>query len=74
MFLLNQISLPERVSKLKPLTIDESMILLGDLIDDLVQTYLESLRKKYPDATFDELIQYGHKESHYKLRRREFND
>lgn len=50
------------------------MILLGDLIDDLVQTYLESLRKKYPDATFDELIQFGHEESHYKLRRREFND
>lgn len=71
---MNQISLAERVSKLKTLTIGESMILLGDLIDDLVQTYLESLRKKYPDATFDELIQFGHEESHYKLRRREFND
>ncbi|MHA1213595.1 MAG: hypothetical protein ACTSSH_14200 [Candidatus Heimdallarchaeota archaeon] len=71
---MNQISLSDRVSKLKSLTTSESMILLGDLIDDLVQTYLESLRMKYPDASFDALIQYGHEESHYKLRRREFND
>ncbi|NPD90482.1 MAG: hypothetical protein HGN29_17345 [Asgard group archaeon] len=50
------------------------MILQASLIDDLVITYFESLRRKYPDATFEELIQIGHKETYYKKRRRKDND
>ena len=68
------ISLKKRISKLKGLSISESMILQASLIDDLVITYFESLRRKYPDATFEELIQIGHKETYYKKRRRKDND
>lgn len=68
------LSIKERISRLKGLSISESMKLQASLIDDLVQTYYESLLRKYPSATFEEIIQLGHKESHYKIRRREFND
>ncbi|MBD3192947.1 MAG: hypothetical protein GF308_20075 [Candidatus Heimdallarchaeota archaeon] len=68
------ITLKERADRLKSLSISESMKLQASLIDDLVQIYLASLKRKYPDATFQELIQYGHKETYYKIRRREYND
>ena len=68
------ISLKKRISKLKGLSVSESMKLQASLIDDLVQTYYESLRRKHPNATFEEIIQLGHKETHYKKRRREYND
>lgn len=68
------ITLKERADRLKPLSISESMKLQANLIDDLVQIYLASLKRKYPDATFQELIQYGHQETYYKIRRREYND
>jgi len=71
---LVSISLKKRISKLKGLSVSESMKLQASLIDDLVQTYYESLRRKYPNATFEEIIQIGHKETHYKKRRREYHD
>ena len=67
-------SLKKHISKLKGISISDSMKLQAGLIDDLVQTYYESLRRKYPNASFEELMQIGHKETHYKNRRREFID
>ena len=68
------ISLKERVAKLKNLSISDSMKLQASLIDDLVLIYLTSLRRKYPNASFEELVQIGHKESQIKKRRREFSE
>jgi len=68
------ISLKERISKLKELSISDSMKLQASLIDDLVQIYYESLRRKYPNASIEELMRLGHKEAHIKRRRREFNE
>lgn len=67
------VTLKKRISKLKGLSISESMKLQANLIDDLVQTYYESLRRKYPESTFEEIILRGHEETHYKKRRREYN-
>jgi hypothetical protein len=68
------IPLRKQISKLKDLSISDAMKLQASLIDDLVKTYYESLRRKYPNASFDELMKIGHKESFYKKRRREYND
>ncbi|NHK31157.1 MAG: hypothetical protein FK730_07380 [Asgard group archaeon] len=66
------ISLKERMTKIKDLSISDSMKLQASLIDDLVLIYYESLRRKYPNTSVEELMQIGHKESHIKKRRREF--
>ncbi|NHJ06230.1 MAG: hypothetical protein EAX90_15485 [Candidatus Heimdallarchaeota archaeon] len=68
------ISLKKRISRIKNLSISDSMKLQANLIDDLTQIYYESLRRKYPDASFEELIRLGHKEAHIRKRRREFNE
>ena len=68
------VSLKKRISRIKNLSISDSMKLQASLIDDLTQIYYESLRRKYPNATFEELIQLGHKEAHIRKRRREFSE
>lgn len=68
------LSLKDRIAKLKGLSINESMELQANLIDDLVQTYYESLKRKYPDATFEELMLLGHKETYHLKRRSENSD
>jgi hypothetical protein len=50
------------------------MKLQASLIDDLIQIYYESLRRKYPNASIDELMKLGHKEVHLSKRRREVNE
>lgn len=66
--------LSDRAKKLRKVSSNESMRIMANLIDDLVLTYFESLKEKYPDASFKELILFGHKEAHIDIRRREFND
>ena len=69
---MTNLSIKERVLRLKNLSASESMKLQANLIDDLVRIYLASLIRKYPNATFDELIQYGHEETYFRKRRKEY--
>ncbi|MHA1124379.1 MAG: hypothetical protein ACTSSB_05380 [Candidatus Heimdallarchaeota archaeon] len=67
-------TLADRANKLKQLTISESMLLQADLIDTLVKIYFSSLKNRYPSATFEELIQHGHKISRQRIQRSDFHD
>jgi hypothetical protein len=66
------VSLKERISRIKDLSMSDSIKLQASLIDDLVKIYYESLRRKYPNASVEELMRLGHKEAQIKKRRREF--
>ena len=57
---------------LKNLSIGESMNLTAQLIDDIVQIFWASLKRKYPNSSFDELINMGHQELFLDERRSDY--
>ena len=57
---------------LRNLKIGESMNLTAQLIDDIVQIYWNSLKRKYPGYRFEELIKIGHKELFLNERRSDY--